>query len=343
MKQPLFTIISAISLTTLCGIASAQDFLRFEGKEGPGKGKKVVLLAGDEEYRSEESMPMLGKILSQRHGFNCDVLFSADADGTIQPGKGDSLTNPDSLDSADAIVMSLRFRKWNEQTLAKFEAAVNRGVPIVALRTSTHLFSGIPKESKYAKWNWNSKEWQGGFGRQVLGETWVAHHGAHKKEGCLGIIEEAQKSHPVLRGVVNVFADSDVYTANPLPDSVILMRGAVTETLDPKSKPVAGKKNEPMQPIVWTREHKNDAGKTNKILTTTMGAASDLANEDLRRLVVNGVFWGLGIEVPAKADVTFVDPWSPTFYGFGTNRKELKVADHGLGKALEAAADAKKK
>ncbi len=317
--------------------------MHFDGKSGPGKGKRVVLLAGDEEYRSEESMPMLGKILSQRHGFNCDVLFSANADGTIQPGGAELLTNPQSLDSADAIVMSLRFRKWNDETLGKFEAAVNRGVPIVALRTSTHLFNGIPADSKYAKWNWKSKDWPGGFGRQVLGETWVAHHGAHKKEGCLGIIEEAQKSHPTLRGVVNVFADSDVYTANPMPDSVVLMRGAVTETLDPASKPVAGKNNDPMQPIVWTRVYKNDAGKTNNIFTTTMGAASDLANEDLRRLVVNGVFWGLGMEVPAKADVTFVDPWSPTFYGFGTHRKELKVADHGLGKALAPAPEGDKK
>ncbi len=342
MKLPLITLVSALSLSAFSSSSIAQDFLRFEGKEGPGKGKKIVLLAGDEEYRSEESMPMLGKILSQRHGFNCDVLFSATPDGTIQPGGAELLTNPQSLDSADAIVMSLRFRKWNEETLGKFEAAVNRGVPIVALRTSTHLFNGIPDGSKYAKWNWKSKEWQGGFGRQVLGETWVAHHGLHKKEGCLGIIEEAQKSHPALRGVVNVFADSDVYTANPLPDSVILMRGAVTETLDPASKPIAGKKNDPMQPIVWTRVHKNDAGKTNNIFTTTMGAASDLVNEDLRRLVVNGVFWGLAMEVPAKTDVTLVDPWSPTFYGFKTHRAELKVADHGLGKALAPESEKKK-
>jgi hypothetical protein len=334
MKRKLLSLFTVLSLAAMSGPVFAQDFLEFPGKSGPGKGKRIVLLAGDEEYRSEESMPMIGKILSQRYGFDCDVLFSADPDGTVQVGKGDLLTNPASLDKADAIVMSLRFRRWNDQTLAKFEAAVNRGVPIVALRTSTHLFNGIPKESKYAKWNWNSKDWPGGFGRNVLGETWVAHHGVHKKEGARGVVEAAQANHPVLRGVGEIFADSDVYTANPLADATVLMRGAVTESLDPSSPAVKGKKNEPMQPVVWTRVHKNEAGKTNNILTTTMGAASDLRDEDLRRLVVNGVFWGLGMEVPAKADVSFVDPIELSFYGFGTQRKGLKVADLGLGKAL---------
>jgi hypothetical protein len=331
-----------MTLLSLSGVAFSQDFLHFDGKSGPGKGKRVVLLAGDEEYRSEEAMPMLGKILSQRHGFDCDVLFSADADGTIQPGKGDSLTHPESLDKADVIVTSLRFRRWNEETLAKFEAAVNRGVPIVALRTSTHLFSGIPKESKYAKWNWNSKDWAGGFGRNVLGETWVAHHGAHMKEGTRGIVEESQKGSPLLRGVGEIFGDTDVYTANPLPDVKILLRGQVTESLDPKSGPVAGKKNDPMQPIAWTRLNKNENGKTNNILTTTMGAATDLKNEGLRRLVVNGVYWGLGMDVPAKADVTFVDPWDPTFYRGGGHRPGGKVADHALGKAVTPAGSAPK-
>lgn len=324
------TIILAFAASAL-----AQDSLHFLPKaDGAGKGMKVVLIAGDEEYRSEESMPALAKILSQRHGFECDVLFSADADGTIQPGKTESLTNPEALDKAEAIVMSLRFRKWNDAALAKFEAAVNRGVPLIALRTSTHLFNGIPKESRFAKWNWNSKDWPGGFGRQVLGETWVAHHGAHKKEGTRGVIEPAQKDHPILRGVSDVFGDTDVYTANPLPDATVLMRGEVTETLEPTSKAVAGKKNDPLQPILWTREHKNDAGRTNRIVTTTMGSASDLKNEGLRRIVVNGVFWGLGLDVPAKTDVTLVDPWVPSFYGFGTHRKGLKVSDHALGKAL---------
>ena len=69
---------------------------------------------------------------------------------------------------------------------------------------------------------------------------------------------------------------------------------------------------------------------------TTMGAASDLTSEGLRRLVVNGVFWGLGMDIPEKANVEPVDPFNPTMYRSNAFRKGLKAADHALGKELPA-------
>src|SRR5438094_7674167 len=64
----------------------AADYAVYEGKNGRGLGKQVVLLSGDEEYRSEEGLPQLAKILAQRHGFKCTVLFAINpADGTIDP------------------------------------------------------------------------------------------------------------------------------------------------------------------------------------------------------------------------------------------------------------------
>lgn len=325
-----------LSMITLAmPLMAAGDFLHFPAKDGAGHGRKVVLIAGDDEYRSEEGLPMLGKILSQKHGFDCTVLFPAGPDGVIKPADHLLLSHPAALDKADAVVMLLRFRSWNPDAVKKLEAAYLRGVPIIGLRTSTHAFD-FQGEHPYKRWNWNygEGEWKGGFGKQVLGETWVNHHGAHKSEGCRGIIEEANKGHEILRGVLNVFADSDVYTATTPPDATVLMRGQVTDSLKPDSKPVAGAKNNPMQPIVWTRERKNEAGKVNRIVTTTMGAATDLQNEDLRRLLVNSVFWGLKLPVPAKADVAYVDPYSPSMYGFGSERKNFKVTDLDLGKAL---------
>ena len=43
---------------------AADPWLVFEGADGPGKGKHVVLVSGDEEYRSEEALPQLAKILA---------------------------------------------------------------------------------------------------------------------------------------------------------------------------------------------------------------------------------------------------------------------------------------
>jgi hypothetical protein len=169
----LAALVLALPAVAAEAFTSGPGWLEFPAGQGAGAGKHVVLLAGDEEYRSEESMPMLARILSERHGFKCTVLFSHD-DGVINPNNGASLGKPEALDSADALVLGLRFRKWNEAALKKFDAALNRGVPIVATRTSTHAFSGIPKDSPYAWYNWNK---QGGFGKKVLGETWVSHWG----------------------------------------------------------------------------------------------------------------------------------------------------------------------
>src|SRR5436190_1379250 len=88
-----------------------------------GRGKHVVFLSGDEEYRSEEGLPMLAKILSQRHGFKCTVLFAVDPDGTINPDNTTSLPGAEALDSADAIVMLVRFRAWNDEAMKHFADA----------------------------------------------------------------------------------------------------------------------------------------------------------------------------------------------------------------------------
>lgn len=307
--------------------AGAKDYFEVKGGEGPGKGKKIVLLAGDEEYRSEEALPMLAKILA-KHGFDATVCFSVGPDGVINPDQQDSLTNPDALDSADLIVTSLRFRKWPDATMAKFDAAMKRGVPVVGLRTSTHAFSGL--KGDYAKYN--------KFGKEVLGEQWVSHWGHHKVQAMLGIVEPGAEGSALLHGVKDVFVESDTYEAYPPADATILMRGQVLKGMTPDSGVADHKKkratdkmeqgvNDPMMPVAWTRIHKQDNGKENKIFTTTMGAASDLDNEGLRRLVINAIFWGLGLDVPQKADVETVGEFKPTFYGFKTYIKGVKPDD----------------
>jgi hypothetical protein len=321
---------------------SADTSISYPAKPGPGKGRHVVFLAGDEEYRSEEALPMLAKILSQRHGFKTTVLFSVAADGTIDPKSTKSLSDSSALDSADAVVMSLRFRNWPDEDMARFDKYRKSGKPIIALRTSTHAFNGFPKGSPWETWNWNN---QGGFGRRVLGETWISHWGKHKVEATRGAIEPSRRDHPLLRGITSIFGDTDVYEAYPTPDVDVLVRGIVLSSLTPDSPPADYKKarstdkqeqavNGPPMPVVWTRVNTNDNGSTNKILTTTMGSATDLENEGLRRLIVNGVYWGLGLDVPPMADVTYVDEYRPSFYGFDGFRKGLHASDFELGKKV---------
>lgn len=332
MKQFVLSLLAASSLL-------AADHVVYE-PAGGSKSKHIVLLAGDEEYRSEEAMPMLGKLLSQRHGFKCTVLFSVNGEGVIDPTAGNSLTHPEALDSADAIVMLLRFRHWDDVTTRKFQAAIQRGVPVIALRTSTHAFNGYAKDSPFASWNWNNPD--GGWGRKFLGETWVSHWGKHKVEATKGVIEAANANHPILRGVSDIFGNTDVYEAAPPADAIVLVRGQVLQGMTPDTPPASYKKptaakveqdvNSPMMPVAWARVVKNDAGTENKVFCTTMGAATDLATEGTRRMVVNAVFWGLGLEVPEKADVTPVGDYQPTMYGFKGNKTGLKPDDFALTK-----------
>jgi hypothetical protein len=322
-----------LSITALVIPAQADDklWVTYEGKDGPGKGKHVFLLAGDEEYRSEEALPQLAKILSERHGFKCTVLFSINkATGEIDPNTKDNEPGIEALGSADLVITSLRYRAWPDAQMKHFADYVAAGKPLIGLRTSTHAFNDV--KGTYAAFN--------KFGKDVLGEEWVSHWGSHKKEATRGVIEPAAKDDPLLRGVTDIFGDTDVYEASPSADAKILVRGVVLKGMKPEDPPADYKKkradkaeqgvNDPAMPVVWTRTYSGPLGKGNKVLCTTMGSATDLANEGLRRLLVNAAYAFTGLEVPAKANVGVVGEFTPTMYGFNGFIKGRKPADHAL-------------
>ncbi len=326
-------LMSFAVLTLGCLPANAADWLSLPAKPGTSNGKKIVLISGDEEYRSEESCPMLAKILSQKHGFDCVVLFAINPDGGyIDPNFQKNIPGTAALDSADLMIIGTRFRQLPDDQIAKFAAFLDAGKPVIGFRTATHAFTGGAKTGDF-KW--------ADFGLKILGEKWVNHHGKHKVEGARSFIEVANAKHEVLNGIGEIFGDSDVYGIANLDQAAatILLRGAVTETLDPASKNLEGPKNNPMMPIAWLREYTAPNGTTKgKAFCTTMGSSTDFADEDLRRLVINAAFHLTGQKVPAKADGGYVDPFKPTFYtaiGEKDYYKNLnrKPADYDLGKS----------
>lgn len=324
-----FFIFLALAITNP---VSAKDQVVYEGQRGAGQGKHIVFLSGDEEYRSEEGLPMLAKLLATRHGFKCTVLFPINPkDGTIDPNNQTNIPGLAALGSADLCVMLLRFRELPDADMKHFVDYVNRGQPIIALRTSTHAFAySRNKQSPYAKFDWQNKQWPGGFGQQVLGETWVNHHGDHGKESTRGIINDEFKSHPILRGVTDIWGPSDVYGVIHLPvNASVLVRGQVLSGMKPTDPPLAGPKNQPMMPLVWLPQYTGESGKANKILATTMGAATDLESAGLRRLLVNGCYWAVGLadKIPAEAGVDYVGAYQPTGFGFGKFKPGVKPAD----------------
>ncbi len=108
--------------------------------------------------------------------------------------------------------------------------------------------------------------------------------------------------------------------------------------LDPASKAVEGDKNNPMMPLAWLHSYTTPDGKAEgKSFCTTAGASVDLVSEDLRRILVNASYHLTGLEVPAKADVSYVDPFYPSFYGFTKGdwwkAADLQPSDFDLGKS----------
>ena len=319
-----------MSVGATTGNPNEDPWIVYDGGEGPGNGKHIVLVAGDEEYRSEEALPLLGKVLARHHGFRCTVLFSTDReDGTIDPNEQTHIPGLEKIADADMLVLFLRFRELPDPDMKHIVDHLEAGKPILGIRTSTHAFRyQRDEESPYARYSFNDPEWPGGFGRQVLGETWVAHHGDHGSQATRGIVDDRAVDHAIVRGVEDVFGPTDVYAVRDLPDdATVLLRGQVLSGMEPDSPPVAGAKNDPMMPIVWAREIAlAGSAATMRTVCSTIGASVDMRSEGVRRTLVNACYWCLELEdeIPARSKVDIVGAFEPTFFGFGKFRKGLK-------------------
>lgn len=299
----------------------------YEGAQGPGVGKRIVFIASDHEYRGEETCPALARILARDYGFHCTVIFGTDpATGNIQPGSS-ALRGLQVLEQADLLTVFMRFINMPDEEMAHFAAYVDRGGPIIGLRTSTHAFN-IPITRKYRAYDYRYPGpgfWMG-FGRQVLGETWVTHYGEnHKQSSRLEIVPGAE-DHPILRGVGAMHVKAGAYTADPIAGSTVLAKAVVLNGMEPGA-PVDESKA--AVPAVWTREHMSASGKAARIFTTTQGASQDVLNDGFRRMLLNAHLWCLGMEEAIRPDnpIAFVGPYHPTNFSFTEFRRGVKPAD----------------
>lgn len=330
-----------IAAFVLAGIlaSDAQPWLTFEPPPAQDRGKHVVLISGDEEYRSEESLPQLAKILAARRGLRCTVLFAIDpATQTIDPERADSVPGIEALDEADLLVLCVRFRNYPDAAMQRIARHVEAGKPVIGLRTATHAFQ-LDEASSFARYDWRStvEGFEGGFGRAILGETWIAHHGEHGTQGTRGVVAPGAEAHAILRGVdcADVWDPADVYTVRlPLvEDATPLVLGEVLATTAIDAEPATARDgvdpNDPHMPIAWVRERAVGDGKSQRVFTATFGSAQAFTREGSRRLFVNACDWALGDEdaIRADADVGLVGTYEPSPFGFGGFERGVKPAD----------------
>lgn len=340
MRAPLLGCLLALAPVPAQSSATAAPFVTYRGSAGPLLHQRIVFVTGDEEYRSEESMPQLARILA-RLGAECTVLFAIDKNtGCIDPSVTDNIPGMAQLDDADLLVVFTRFRQLPAASMQHFVDYVESGRPIVGLRTATHAFAGRDS-AQQARWAWDSNSWDGGFGRQVLGETWIAHHGEHGRQGTLGVL--AAVDHPILQGLADavIWDPADVYAVRlPLQGGCTpLVYGRVLAGIAADSGPAplrvdakTGARvdpNEPMQPIAWTRTWKAPNGKTARVFTTTLGSAEAFTAAGTRRLLVNACLWALGLEaaIAPHLDVALVGDYTPSPFGLGKHRRGVEPVD----------------
>lgn len=358
----LLSLVLSLSL----GLAVADEPKKWQVYDGftpDGYGRHLVFISGDEEYRSEEALSQMAKIMAVRHGFKCTVLYAQDPEqpGIVNPQVLDHIPGLEALRTADLMVIATRFRALPDDQMGEIERYLKSGRPVIGLRTANHGFR-FPKESKWHNWSWKyngeKEAWAEGFGGLVLGSWFFSHHGWHGKESTRGIPEKGAERHEILRGIEpgSVWGATDVYgVKDPIPgeDVQILLRGQVLAGMEMDSEPLgkgpyekapsyvlegSNDKNDPMQALAWTKSYQLPGGREGRVFTSTLGASVDLMAEGTRRLIANGVFWCLGMDIPAKTDVTLVGDFQPT--PFKTHKREyweerqLKVSDFDLAEPL---------
>lgn len=295
---------------------------------------KVVFLTGDEEYRSEESQPMLAKMLERDYGFETVVGFSVDEDGFVDPLAAESLTMTEELADADLLVMYLRFRRPSEAAFQHILEYLGKGKPVVAFRTSTHAFR-FAHDANLDGWGFQTNaENVNSFGggvliRELLGQSWITHHG-HFDDGKKPLTEvtirEDKSGHPILTGVEPFQAYSWLYHVDGgdhtmAGDPDLLLNGRALQS----NKIERGEIDRfPLtNPVAWTKTHEGENGKAGRVFTTTLGHPYDFKNPNMRRLSIQGILWALGKEelIPeggVTADT--VGDYEPNNSGFGEDK-----------------------
>lgn len=285
---------------------------------------KIVFVTGDEEYRSEESMPMLAEILKRELNAEIHICYSVDSLGFIDPNRTDHIANLESLMDADLMIMFTRFRNLPDNERKYITDYAESGKPMVGFRTATHAFM---YENDSTKFQFNN-DWP----TRVFGQQWITHHG-HFDDGSGALtavtVPDDKDQHPILNGVSDFDAYSWLYHVDGGKwklhgDSYPLLQGRSLKS----NHEMNNRLDEyPLtNPVAWTKSYKGANNSINaRVFFTTLGHPFDFKNVSMRKLALNGIYWALSIEEQIPSDgvnVEFVNAYEPNNSGFGMKYKQ---------------------
>ena len=287
------------------------------------KPPHIVFVTGDEEYRSEESMPMLAQLAKRELGAEVTVLYSLDSSGVIDPNQTDHIEGLEALETADLMVIFTRFRNLPENERNYITEYVESGKPIVGFRTATHAFM-YKNDTTLVEFN---EEWPA----KVFGQQWITHHG-HFDDGKFPVtditMEPGQEKNPILNGFKPFEAYSWLYHVDGgdwklQGDSEPLLMGHSTKS----QHEIDGHLDKfPLDnPVAWTKSYTGTSGIKARVFFTTLGHPYDFRLSEVRKIALNGIYWALGKEKEIPKDgvnVSLNEPFEPNNSGFGQKYKK---------------------
>jgi type 1 glutamine amidotransferase len=254
----------AALLMVLTGTIAGQE------AAAPGVGKRVVMMIGEDEYQTWETLPAFAERELKPRGYAVRIVHQDPADKHSFPGLIEALND------ADLLVVSVRRRSPPREQLAAVRRHLEAGKALIGIRTASHAFTVRGADQDELAKHPERSEWTE-FDREVLGGNYSGHHGA----GPITLVLPAPGAiqHPIQEGLAagGWTSLASLYRTAPLaPDAQTLWLGKIPD--------------QPPQPVAWTRLH---GQRQARIFYTSLGHESDFGNADFRQLLVNAMKWAL--------------------------------------------------
>ena len=235
------------------------------------KRPHVVVLIGEDEYKTWETLPAFAKENLAWRGLRVSVIQRDASDKNRFPGLNEVLRD------ADVLLVSLRRRALPKEQLDAVRAHLNAGKPLIGIRTASHGFAPRGKEAEKGD-SWNT------FDPDVLGGNYVGHHGHGPKTSIKAAA--GAEADALLTGVDlnRLVGNGSLYQVSPLKESAKpLLIGSI--------------EGKPAEPIAWTHSF---GEKKARVFYTSLGHVEDFANPNFRRLMLNSILWSIGQPIPLK-------------------------------------------
>jgi type 1 glutamine amidotransferase len=235
----------------------------------PDTGKRVVVMIGEDEYRTWETLPAFVDSELIPRGYEVRIIHQDPTDKHNFPGLIEALQD------ADLLVVSVRRRSPPREQLEALRRHLEAGKALIGIRTASHAFAVRGADQEELARHPERAEWTE-FDREVFGGNYSGHHGT----GPMTLVLPAPDTneHPIRLGLaVGWTSVASLYRTGPLaPDAQTLLIGSIP--------------NQTLQPLAWTRLY---GARQARVFYTSLGHESDFANPEFRRLLVNAVAWGL--------------------------------------------------